>query len=208
MKSKCIVLIFCWSISAFLTGCAYGTSKVELSHSPLAPVMQKRSGTILIHQFTDKRTRDRAYIGTKRDGFGMPVGKIIIKDNKPLDLTMTRFFAEALEHAGYDIIIEPAGSNSASNNHTNIGAVLRGDIKEFWSDPYPTGWHDISISLELSDKEDQQVIWKKSIIGKNMRVVWIGKKSELEEVIRQAMDNALNNAAAQFTTDDFFQHVK
>jgi len=41
------------SLAFLLSGCGIGTTRVEVEHSPLASVAQKRTGTILVRQFSD-----------------------------------------------------------------------------------------------------------------------------------------------------------
>jgi hypothetical protein len=169
-------------------------------------VAQKREGTILVHQFTDSRSENKKRIGNKRIIFGIPFGSFVIKDRKPVDVAVTELFAEALTHAGYEVITQPAGSST--NDNTNVTAVLRGDIKDFWLDMFAATWHDVSVDFKLSDKNDKQVVWEKTIQGDNINPLWLGLKSEFQKVIRQSLDEALNKAATEFASDEFYQKVK
>jgi hypothetical protein len=73
------------AVALLLSGCAFGVTKVQVAHSPLASAPQKRQGTILVRQFVDERQEERDYIGTKRGGYlGIPWGRIAIKGDVTL----------------------------------------------------------------------------------------------------------------------------
>lgn len=193
-------------IATFLSGCAFGVTNVRVAHSPFEPVTQKRDGTLLVRQFVDSREQDRQFIGTKRNGFGMPLGNIGVRDGKRTDVLLTEFFVEALQHAGYDAVLQ--SPTSGVPNGTRIDAVLEGEIKKFWLDLYMATWHDLNVHLKLLDKDGQRVIWEKDIEGGKANVLWLGVASEFEKVIRQALDEALNRAASEFASEGFYQKVK
>lgn len=206
MKSKAISLIFCCLIGILLTGCA---SVLEVTHSPLDPITQKRKGTIHIHQFTDSRKRDQRYIGYSTDQYRIIIRKHGIQGGKSLEVAVTEFFAEALKQAGYDVIIQSA-DGTLSKNNTEADAVLRGEINEFWLQTAPMrAWQQINIDLRLLDKNDEQVVWKINIHGDEIKTSWIGRLgSTYEKTISEALDQVLNRAATEFASDNFSKHLE
>src|SRR2546421_301223 len=98
------VLLSLIPVASLLSGCAFGVTNVRVSHSELASVGEKRMGTILVRQFSDSRPQDHQYIGAKRNGFGMAVGNLGVRDGTHLDILLTGFFADALKQAGYEAI--------------------------------------------------------------------------------------------------------
>src|SRR5689334_8452390 len=100
-------------LMAFVTGgCALGTTRLDVTHDPLTQVVQKKKGNVVVEPFTDART-EKEFIGNKRNGFGMVVGHIGMPENTKLEVLLTKYFAEALTEAGYDVTI--AGSQPTAN---------------------------------------------------------------------------------------------
>lgn len=208
MKTKTIPLILTGLLMAIsLSGCAFGVTNVRVAHSPLESVAQKREGTILVQQFVDSRKEDHQYIGTKRNGFGMPLGNIGVRDGKRVDAMVTEFFVDALRHAGYDAVIQTSSATQPTGG-VKVNAILQGEIKEFWLDLYMTTWHHVNVDLKLLDKDGKQVLWEKNIQGGKASILWLGLNSEFEKVIRQALDEALYRAAKEFASEEFYQKVK
>jgi len=161
----------------------------------------------LVQQFVDDRKEDHQYIGTKRNGFGMPLGNIGVRDGKRVDAMVTEFFVDALRHAGYDAVIQTQAATQQPGG-VKADAVMQGDIKEFWLDLYMATWHHVNVDLKLLDKDGKQVLWEKNIQGGKANVLWLGINSEFERVIREALDEALNRAAKEFATEEFYRKVK
>jgi len=184
-----------------LSSCAIGTTKIGVSHSPLQPVVSKHSGTIVVKQFTDSRKlEDKASIGNKRNGFGMVLGGFAIKGGKTVAQTMTEYVADALKEAGYNAVVEGSGSSSGA-------AVLEGDVYEFWLDLFVATWNNVGVDLKLRNRSGA-VAWQKKINSSETNVLWIGLNAEIEKVIRQAVDKALNEAVKEFASEDFASKVK
>jgi len=202
MKKRIISHLCRLSIAAFgaltLSNCAIGESKIALAHSPVAATSPQRSGTVVVRTFTDSRKDiDRILLGNKRNGFGMVLGSYAIKGNKSVARTVTGHFADALTAAGYQVVV----SDSASG-----GAVLTGDIHELWLDLYAATWANVGVNLQL--KNGGRTVWSKNIEAKETNVLWVGVPSEIEKVLRQAMDKALAQAAQEFASDSFASKVR
>lgn len=101
---------------------------MNVAHSPLASVAPKREGTVLVRQFVDSRKEDHRYIGTKRNGFGMRLGSLGVRDGKEVAAMVTEFFVDALRHAGYDAVIQTS-STAQPTNGMKINAVLQMRIR-------------------------------------------------------------------------------
>ena len=199
MKHSKIILALAAAI--LLSNCAIGTSKVRASHSPLQPVASKRSGTILVKPFTDSRKlEDKTKVGNKRNGFGMVLGSFALKGGKSVAQTMTEYVADALKEAGYNVVMEGSGAAPGS-------VVLEGDVYEFWLDLFMATWHNVGVDLKLRSRAGA-VVWQKKVNGSETNVLWLGINSEIEKVIRQAIDKALNQAVREFASGDFASHVK
>jgi hypothetical protein len=184
------------AMAAMLSSCALGTTKIKVTHSPLAAPASLRSGTIVVKQFTDSRkVEDKTSVGNKRNGFGMVLGGFAVKGGKTVAQTMTDHVADALRAAGYNAVVEGSG--------TAAGApVLEGDVYEFWLDLFTATWHNVGLDLKLRNRSGS-VAWQKRINGSETNVLWLGINSEIEKVIRQAVDKALNEAVKEFASDDF-----
>jgi len=192
-------------LALILTGCAFGVTNVKVDHSPLKPVEQ-RSGTVEIRPFTDVRKEDRQYIGTKRDGFGMPLGNIGIRNGQRVELLMTHFFEEALEQAGYTVKFR-VNAERAQDDNAQIDAILEGEIEKFWMDLYMATWHDISIKVKLLSADGRKTLWERVISGGKANALWFGLPSEFAKVIQESLDVALNKAVQEFSSEEFYKAV-
>jgi hypothetical protein len=174
-----------------LSSCAIGTTKINVTHSPLQPTSPQRSGRIVVKPFTDSRAiADKATIGNKRNSYGMVLGSFAIK-NASVAENMTESVADALRAAGYTATVGGAG-----------GPTLEGDVYEFWLDLFMATWHNVGLNLTLRDSSGR-VAWSRKIDAKETNVLWLGVNSEIEKVIRQAVDKALQEAAREFASEPF-----
>ena len=181
--------------SVSLVNCALGTSKVQVSHSPLPAAGTQRAGTIYVKQFTDSRqVADKALMGNKRNGFGMVLGHFGIKGGKSVAQVMTDSVADALRAAGYHVVVEGHGGGAGNT-------VLEGDVDEFWMDLYAAIWHNVGLDLKL--KRGGAVAWQKRIDAKETNVLWLGLPGESRVVVREAIDSALKKAVKEFNSASF-----
>jgi len=180
--------------SVSLVNCALGTSKIQVSHSPLPAAGTRRAGTIYVRQFTDSRkVEDKSQIGNKRNGFGMVLGHMAIKGEKSVAQVMTDYVADALRSAGYHVV---EGQGGGAGN-----VVLEGDVYEFWLDLYAAIWHNVGLDLKL--KRSGSVAWQKRIDAKETNVLWLGLPGESRTVVREAIDSALKKAVKEFSSASF-----
>jgi hypothetical protein len=187
-------------------GCAFGTTKVVVGHGALASVATSRQGKILVKPFADRREpAERPYIGNKRNGFGMAFGRVAAAGAKSVPDLLTDCFAEALTQAGYTPIIEGRGKADPAAKYD---AVLEGEIRRFWMDLYFMIWHNVEVGLTLKKAPGGQPLWTGTAHGERTRMLWLGIAPEFEGVISAALTRALDSAAAQFASDEFFQAVQ
>lgn len=85
--------------------------------------------------------------------------------------------------------------------------VLEGDVHEFWLNLFMATWHNVGIDLKLKNRSGA-VVWEKKVEGSETNVLWIGLNAEIEKVIRQAVNKALNQAVKEFASDDFASKAK
>ena len=187
----------------FFTGCALGTTRLAVAHAPLAQVASKRQGDILVRPFVDKRQQTE-FIGNKRNGFGMVLGHVGTHDGVKVDEVLTQYFIEALKEAGYNAVLDTSAGGASAQN---CSAVIQGEIVEFWMDLYMMVWHRVGVNVKAVNPADQKVLWEKLIKGAENRVLWIGATGEFERIVREAITKALNQAAQDFASDDFFNRA-
>jgi hypothetical protein len=87
-------------------------------------------------------------------------------------------------------------------------AMFEGEIVEFWMDLYMAVWHKVGVKLTAKRPDSKEVLWEKVIHDEDKNVLWIGATAEYEKVIRQALTKALNKAASEFASDEFFKTIK
>lgn len=189
-----------------VSGCAIGTTRLNVAHDPLANIENKKQGTILVKQFVDKRKEnDLTLIGNKRNGFGMVLGHVGMQEGVALDALLTKYFAEALNAAGYSTVVQ--GVQSAPDQ-TPFDAVVSGEIIEFWMDLYMKVWHKVEINTMALNPATQAVVWEKHIAADESNMLWVGATGEFERVVSTALTKALNQAAQAYASDDFTKAIK
>ena len=198
---KGLVLVILLTI--FVGGCAIGTTRVQINHETLDRVENKKTGNILVKEFVDKRT-DTQHIGNKRNGFGMVLGSIGTEEGVKLETLLTKYFAEAIREAGYNTYIQ--GTQQAGQ--VKIDAIVDGEIVEFWLDLYMKVWHNTEVKLRVLNPASQAVLWEKNLKSDQSNLLWIGATEEFEKVIRESLTKALNQAAKEFASDEFYGTLK
>ena len=191
-----------------VSGCALGTTRLTVAHDPLLKIENKKQGNILVKQLVDKRKeKDLEEIGNKRNGFGMVLGHVGMQEGVKLDVLMTQYVAEALNEAGYNVIIE---KNQAATvpEPANYDAIVTGEIVEFWMDLYMKVWHKIEVTTVALNPTTQAVVWEKRFEGDESNVLWVGATGEYERVISAALTKVLNQAAQAYASDDFYKAIK
>jgi hypothetical protein len=133
------------------------------------------------------------------------LGHVAVAVGEEIEDIMTEYIAVALEQAGYTPIIEKSQPDAATDS-SGYGAALQCTLQTFWLDLYMAVWHEIELTAELLDKNDR-VLWTNQIKGSETNTLWWGTASEYEKVVSQALTTALNQAAKEFASDDFYQNV-
>ncbi len=189
-----------------ITACALGTTHIRVNRTPFDGEPSPKSGDLVVRTFRDLRAGDRRpYIGAKRNGYGMVLGHLAVPEDESLEKILSRYFVETLQEAGYRALL--AETEMPTPDDFDPVAFVDGDIVTFWLDMYMVAWHNIAIDVRLSDLSDR-VLWEDHIVGDESNVLWIGLNSEFEKVIRQALDEALEQAGAEFGGADFDAQVQ
>lgn len=198
-----VLIIF---LAALVNGCALGVTRVNVIHDQLTTIENKRDGDILVKQFTDKRPI-KDYIGNKRNMYGVAVGHIGTKNDIKIEELLTKYFAEALREAGYNVIIQHPQSTEKTEE-IKVDAIIEGEINQFWLDFYMAVWHNVVVLVTVLDKEKKAILWEKEFVGNEKKALWVGAKSEYEIVIRQALTKALNSAVKEFASEEFYKNIR
>ena len=59
------------------------------------------------------------------------------------------------------------------------------------------------VKVNLWDRSGKRKLWEKDFNSNETNVLWLGLSSEIEKVVRQAMDKALNQAVSEFSGEPF-----
>jgi hypothetical protein len=62
--------------------------------------------------------------------------------------------------------------------------------------------------VKALEKDTQQVLWEKEVRAEEKNVLWVGVAAEYEKVIREALTKALNQAAKEFASEEFYKALK
>lgn len=207
-KIKSLLLILLLVGICLSMGCALGVTRVAINHDPLNRIENKKEGNILVDQFKDVRPRAKEYIGNKRNMYGMVLGHIGTEQGVSLTEIITKYFAEALREAGYSVVVKKESRAAEELQQTNFDAVMEGEITEFWMDLYMAVWHKVGVKLTVMNPDSKETLWTKVIDGAETNALWVGVTAEYEKVIRQALTKALNKAASEFVSEEFYKVVK
>jgi hypothetical protein len=71
-------------------------------------------------------------------------------------------------------------------------------------DLYMMVWHRVGVKVKAINPATQKVVWEKLIQGAEKRTLWVGATGEFERIVREAVTIALNRAAQEFASDDFY----
>ena len=207
-KVKCLFLIVLLIGISFSMGCALGVTRVKIDHDPLTRIENKKEGNILVSQFKDVRTKEKEYIGNKRNMYGIVMGHVGAEPGVNLTEILTKYFAESLVEAGYKVEAMKEAKPVEESQKIKFDAIMDGEIIEFWMDLYMAVWHKVTVRLTAQHPDSKEVLWEKVIHGEQKNVLMWGVASEFEQVIRQALTKALNKAASEFASDEFTKAVK
>jgi hypothetical protein len=132
----------------------------------------------------------------------MVLGSYHTKDGKTVASAVTQHFIDALRQAGYSATL--VGHNSTAPKGS---AIVDGEIHEFWLDLYTAVWHNVGVKVNLWDRSGKRKLWEKDFNSRETNVLWLGLNSEIEKVVRQAIDKALNQAVTEFASEPFASRV-
>lgn len=191
-----------------LSGCVYGVNKAQVTHGPIKPIHDKREGVIGVKPFTDERVGDRQKIGEVRNILHR-VGSVELKGEDHLEYLFTGFVVETLKEVGYQaVILESSNTRTDASATGKDAMVLEGQITKFWVETLVSARSEVEVVLKLRDAQNGGVLWTASIYGHGEGTLWMGASSEFEEIIRQAVDQALSRAATEFVSDAFYNKVQ
>jgi len=190
------------------SACALGTTTISIERSALETTASRApQGDIVIERFTDERPDGQPpYVGAKRNLYGMSLGRLAAPGDEPIEAILTSYVAEALRAAGYRVVDAEADASSRPEGFAPA-ARLRGQIDEFWVDAYAATCHAVSIRVQLHGPADE-VSWEAAFDGEETNVVWLGATSELERIVRRALDQALDDALVAFRSASFRDAVR
>jgi hypothetical protein len=138
----------------------------------------------------------------------MVLGNIGPEEGLNLNDVLTNYFVEAMQEAGYTVVFSKETKAPEELEKMKFDAMIDGEIVEFWLDLYMAVWHYTTTKLTAKHPDSKEVLWEKVIHGEEKNALWIGATSEYEKVIRQSLTKALNKAASEFASEDFFKPVK
>lgn len=191
-RRMCVCVFFLGSVAVLLGGC--GAVPTKVVHDPLTKVAQSRQGKLLLRQLVDKRkAKMKPYIGHRRK----------LPENVQLEPLMTKYIAEAIRMAGYEVVIVKDGEVVG-----DCDAIIEGDIVRFWVASCVTVWHKVEIDLRAIDPAGGKILWSGKIKGGKTNPLWWGATPEFENVIRQAMTRTLNTTAKTVASDEFYGSLK
>jgi hypothetical protein len=169
-----IISIFCF------TAC---TTKAPLGYTPVIEKQEENHISLKIEEFDDLRAEGQK-IGALRNGFGMPIVKIITDESVPN--WVTNAFKMELTNAGYSIV----------DTHSADSYLIEGKIIKAFASSYVL-YHG-SMVVEIFLKKNDQVIFQKIYkTHENGGANWIGQASMCAETLKYN----LQEICKRFITD-------
>jgi hypothetical protein len=201
------------------SGCASDAIRLSAAHSPLVRSSLQREGRIILHPLEDARlTQMRRFVGSSGyERAGSPPAwnrGILLEGDQKLGPLLTGYVADALQHAGYQPVIQSAPSG-ASDRVDPLGAILEGKIEVFWLNRGDFAiWHHVELSLSLVEESTGKTRWHRAFESRKTRpwlwdFVFVSPdRADCEPVIREALDKALSDMVDAFASIEFYTHVR
>ena len=201
------------------SGCASDAIRLSAAHSPLVRSSSQREGLIILHPLEDVRlTQMRRFVGSS--GYERPGSPpawnraILLEGDQKLEPLLTGYVADALQHAGYQPVIQSAPSGT-SDGVDSVGAILEGRIEVFWLNRGDFAmWHHVQLSLSLVEESTGQTRWHRAFESRKTRL-WpleifflSPDRADYERVIREALDKALSDMVDAFASTEFYTRVR
>ncbi len=185
-------------LAALLTCGCNMAFHVKVQSDPLKRPAFVRAGELTVGELKDTRTvGDKGVVGVARNGFGVDVGVLRIKDAR-LEAVLKELVVNALKEAGYKSA-SPSDASASSRRH-----VLEGEIKEFWLDGSGWSiWNQVTLVLRLRERAGGAVVWEREVKGREDTPHSIGIWQSSQQSIREALAIALNAAVVEFTSEEF-----
>ena len=202
------------------TGCFVpiaSSPKVRVAHSPLAPVSGKREGSVVLRETTNSASQHWGIIGGKAAEasdlihlfapFAMPATCIEMEGGQSLHEVMRSFLTDSLQQAGYTVLVHKVAGKPLSKKWRGAYPIVEFDLKEFRYEygarkPEPNS-HTIDLTLRLRDRDGITELWTK-----RYQTVVRNRRNYGEATIRQALDEVLNQAVADFVAEEFWEKVR
>jgi hypothetical protein len=203
-----LLLFICLSI--LVGGCAgasTGHTSVNISHDPLQQITNKKKGELLFNQLVDSRPPDKKMSFGSYKPTTFTSVSIGLPDGVKLEPLVTKCFAEALKEAGYDVVISDSTVSPGPGNN-KFDAVINGEITRFSLAAHMKVWVNLDVKITALDPTSKKQLWEKTIHGDKTNTLWVASTSELEQVFKEAMTAALNKAAQEFASDEFYNAIK
>ena len=208
-----------------LAGCALPKEviyHVSLLHKRIEASPGWRGETIVVKPFIDSRKESqRPYIGEIHQPIytypfcpifilaPAPSGRFIFaKNGANIAEILSGYFCDALKGTGYNVLcVTPSSLKQLDIASISPNAVLEGEVNEFWLTPSWTTKHVIRLQLKLYNKEENHLFWEKEILSEHSEFVGLWSSAAFEEIIKKALDKALDQAIKEFDSDEFQQMI-
>ncbi len=202
-------------VAAFLSsgGCASDAIRLSAVHSPLLRSRPQRDGVLFVRQLEDARLQQmRRFVGSSGgERAGSPPiwnSALILEGDQKLGPLLTGYVADALQHAGYETVIQSATS-SAPDRIDSVDGIIEGQIEVFWlNQSLPAVWHSVRLSLSLVEEPTGRTRWHRSFESRKTRTAFFPDRADYELVIREALDQALSDMVDAFASNEFYNQLR
>ena len=121
---------------------------------------------------------------------------------------LTGYVADALQHAGYETVIQSATSG-APDGIDSVDGIIEGQIEVFWLNrEAPASWHSVRLSLSLVEEPKGRTHWHRSFESRKTRYFFFPDRADYEMVIREALDKALSDMVDAFASNEFYTQLR
>ena len=193
MKSKLTISLIAAValLLAAIAGCAPRYNLPYTSPQPGAMNQGDIAVEVVNQRPTDKGGTEPFLLGHVRNAFGMPIRKIIAREDREPTALMKTMVSECLAASGYRPVEPTAGIPK-----------ITVAITSFWCDGYTNYTMTTNATLTLSQADGSGAAWSDTLVAVGNRTIIMHEK-ELDNGFQMMLNNAVTQLIQKFQSPQF-----
>ena len=185
-----LISVFALCLAAF-AGCAPRYNLPYTIPSPGAMNQGDIAVEVVNQRPGDKGGANPFLLGHVRNAFGMPIRKIIAREDREPTALLKTMVSECLANAGYRPVEPAAGIPQVTVSLTS-----------FWCDGYRNYTMTMNANMTLSNADGSGAAWAESLVAVGNRTIIMHEK-ELDNGFKMMLNNAVSQLIQKFQSPQF-----